>query len=74
MKTIVSERGQITVPKAIRTTLGIRAGTVLDVAVEDGRIMICKREEVDPVHSWRGRGNRPPGVVSTDEYIAMVRD
>nr|MDA3949537.1 AbrB/MazE/SpoVT family DNA-binding domain-containing protein [Spirochaeta sp.] len=30
MKTVVSERGQITLPKAIRTAMGIRAGTILD--------------------------------------------
>ncbi|MDA3949391.1 MAG: AbrB/MazE/SpoVT family DNA-binding domain-containing protein [Spirochaeta sp.] len=74
MKTVVSERGQITLPKAIRTAMGIRAGTILDVAIEDGRITVWKREETDPVHLWRGKGVRPAGVSSTDEYLAMVRD
>jgi AbrB family looped-hinge helix DNA binding protein len=74
MKTVVSERGQITLPKAVRTALGIRAGTILNVAVVDGRITISKREEVDPVRAWRGKGTRPAGVSSTDEYLALVRD
>jgi AbrB family looped-hinge helix DNA binding protein len=29
MKTVVSELGQITLPKSIRTDLGIREGTIL---------------------------------------------
>ena len=73
MNTTVSERGQISLPKAIRTALGIRPGTVLDVAVEDGRITICKREEVDPVHAWRGRGKRQTEITSTDDYLTLVR-
>ena len=74
MKTTVSERGQITLPKAIRTALGIQSGTILDVTVEGGKITACKREEIDPVHSWRGKGVHPSNVRTTDEYIAMVRD
>lgn len=74
MKTIVSERGQITLPKAIRTSLGIRPGTILEVSEENGHITISKRDESDPVHSWRGRGERPSGVATTDEYLTLVRD
>lgn len=29
MKAVVSEKGQVTIPKAVRSKLGIRAGTVL---------------------------------------------
>ena len=39
MKTVVSERGQITLPKSIRNDLGIRAGTVLELSVVDGKIV-----------------------------------
>lgn len=74
MKTVVSERGQITLPKAVRTSLGIRPGATLDVAIEDGHITIYKRDEGDPIHTWRGRGVRPAGVSSTDDYLTMIRD
>lgn len=74
MKTTVSERGQITLPKAIRTALGIKAGTVLDVSIEDGKITACKRQEIDPVHSWRGKGRLPDGMASTNDYLSLVRD
>jgi antitoxin PrlF len=74
MKTTVSERGQITLPKAIRTSLGIKPGTVLEIALEDGRIFAWKREELDSVHAWRGRGKSVAGITTTDDYLRMVRD
>lgn len=36
MKTVVSERGQITVPKAVRDQLALPPGTELEVAVVRG--------------------------------------
>jgi antitoxin PrlF len=74
MKTVVSERGQITLPKAIRTDLGIRAGTILEVIVVDGKIVGWKREGQDPVDKWKGRGVLPSGIQSVDEYLRMVRE
>ena len=74
MKTTVSERGQITLPKAIRTSLGIKPGTVLEITLEDGKISAWKREEADPVHSWRGRAQRLAGLTTTDEYLRTVRE
>jgi AbrB family looped-hinge helix DNA binding protein len=74
MKTVVSERGQITLPKTIRTDLGIRAGTVLELSVVDGKIIGCKREEQDPLHKWKGRGMLPAGMATTDDYLRAVRE
>ncbi len=74
MKTTVSERGQITLPKAIRSALGIKPGTVLEITLEAGRITAQKREEDDPVHRWRGKGRKPSGINTTDEYLGAVRD
>ena len=61
-------------PKAIRTSLGIKPGTVLEIALEDGRIFAWKREESDSVHAWRGRGKKVAGITTTDDYLRMVRD
>ncbi len=36
MKTIVSEKGQITIPKPLRRRLGIRAGQQLNVHEQGG--------------------------------------
>jgi AbrB family looped-hinge helix DNA binding protein len=43
MKTTVSEKGQITIPKPLRVRLGIRAGQVLEVKEERGRLVMCKQ-------------------------------
>jgi AbrB family looped-hinge helix DNA binding protein len=42
MKTTVSEKGQVTIPKALRDRLGLRAGTTLDFQDEDGRLIAVK--------------------------------
>ena len=72
MKTVVSEKGQITIPKAVRQQLGIKPGTVLEVETVGGKIVATKSERVDPLSRWRGRG-RLPGGVSVDEYLKRVR-
>jgi antitoxin PrlF len=53
MKSIVSEKGQITIPKAVRTKLGLRPGSVLELDAERGRLVGRKaggRDIVDDVY------------------------
>ena len=73
MKTVVSELGQITLPKSIRTDLGIREGTILELAVIDGKIVGWKQEGQDSVKKWRGRGVLPQGIDSVDDYLRTTR-
>jgi AbrB family looped-hinge helix DNA binding protein len=54
MKTRVTERGQITIPKRVRERLGIRPGQILEVREEDGRIVAVKSLQEDPVESVTG--------------------
>jgi antitoxin PrlF len=54
MKTIVSEKGQITIPKRLRDRLGIRPGSVLDFEEEHGRLVATKVVERDPVDAVYG--------------------
>lgn len=72
MKTIVSVKGQITIPKAVRDRLGIRAGTVLEVSAVEGRMIARKQESQDPVGRWKGKGRLPVGQ-SVDDYLRAVR-
>lgn len=73
MKTVISEKGQITIPKAARDMLGLTPGVMLAIHCENGRLIIEKRMEGDPLAKWRGRGKLPAGK-TTDEYLARVRD
>ncbi|OGV37603.1 MAG: hypothetical protein A2X48_22265 [Lentisphaerae bacterium GWF2_49_21] len=54
MNAIVSEKGQVTIPKILRNQLGIRSGTVLDFREEDGRLVAIKQAVKDTVTSARG--------------------
>jgi antitoxin PrlF len=72
MKAIVSEKGQITIPKAVRDRLGIRAGTVLEVSAVEGRMIASKKESRDPLARWKGKGKLPVGR-NVDGYLRAVR-
>ena len=73
MKTIVSEKGQITIPKQIRNRLGIVPGTVLEINTDGGKLIGFKRDETDVFEKWRGTG-RIPGHGTVDAYIDEVRE
>ena len=72
MKSVVSEKGQITIPKALRDVLELESGTVPDFQEENGRLVARKRVEEDPVSAWRGRGKLPAGR-NVDDYLARAR-
>jgi len=70
MKTTISEKGQVTIPKALRDRLGIKQGQVLDLAEDSGRIIMTKADETDPVERLYGI---LPADPTTDAFIASVR-
>ena len=73
MKTIVSEKGQVTIPKAVRDELGLFAGAVLCIDLAGNKLIGYKEVASDPILKWRGRG-RLPGAKRTDEYLARIRE
>jgi AbrB family looped-hinge helix DNA binding protein len=70
MKAKVAERGQVTIPKALRERLGIVPGTVLDFIEEQGRLIAKKTEGVDAVDQVFGRLGRGR---NTDDIIQEIR-
>jgi AbrB family looped-hinge helix DNA binding protein len=72
MNAIVSEKGQVTIPKPIRDDLGLEAGSILAFAEDEGRIIVTKILQENPISAWRGRGILPAGR-SVDEYLDLVR-
>lgn len=73
MKSVVSEKGQITIPKAVRDRLGLKPGTVLSFEAVAGKLVGQKAEAADPFGRWRGRGKLPAGS-SVDTYLRLIRD
>ena len=72
MNAILSEKGQVTIPKEIRDDLGLTPGTVLDFQEDHGVIMVRKIVEVNPISAWRGRAQLP-GKQGVTEYLARAR-
>jgi AbrB family looped-hinge helix DNA binding protein len=72
MSSVVSEKGQITIPKQVRDRLGLVPGSVLELKAEDGKLVGEKRLPEDVFAKWRGRG-RLPGGGSVDDYLARIR-
>ncbi len=72
MDATVAERGQITLPKAVRDALGLVKGTKLKVELDGGRIVL--RKDVDDALSrLRGRFKLAEGFKSTDEAMRALR-
>ncbi len=71
MQAIVAERGQITLPKAVRDALGLRKGTQLKVELDGSRIVLKKSVD-DAVSRARGRF-KLAGFGSTDEALRAIR-
>jgi AbrB family looped-hinge helix DNA binding protein len=72
MKSAVSEKGQVTIPKTLRERLGLRPGTLIEFCAENGRLVGTKSIPVDAFRKWRGCG-RLPGKATVDEYLTRVR-
>jgi antitoxin PrlF len=73
MKAVVSEKGQVTIPKACRDRLGLHPGSVLEFETRDGKLIAVKQQAPEDVfRKWRGRGSLPEGL-RVDEYIDRVR-
>jgi antitoxin PrlF len=71
MEATVAERGQITLPKAVRDALGLTKGTKLKVELIDGRIVL-RKDVQDALSRMRGRIKLPPGV-TTDDIMRELR-
>lgn len=71
MRAVVAERGQVTIPKALRERLGITPKTVLDFREENGTLVAEKVPIADPVSNVLGclKLDKP-----TDAILADMRD
>jgi len=71
MKSVVGERGQVTIPKRIRERFGIRAGQEVEFTDDSGRIVMTKAlSDDDPIAAVYGILNLNGSV---DELIEEMR-
>jgi antitoxin PrlF len=73
MNAIISEKGQVTIPKALRTKLGLAPGAVLEFNAVNGKLVARKKMTQDVFRKWRGRG-RLPKAMTVDDYLHRARD
>lgn len=70
MKSIISEKGQVTIPKALRTRLGLRPGTVIQFEADRGRLIGRKAVQVDALDDLYGSLAMDE---SADAFIERIR-
>ena len=72
----MGERGQVTIPKAIREKFRLRPDTEVEFEVVRGVIVLRKRTPGLSLRKWAGvgaRGWKRLGFKSVDEFIEAVR-
>lgn len=76
MSTVVTSKGQVTIPKRVRDHLGITPGTAVEFELQqDGRVVVRKVGRKPPRKAspfGRIRGRATAGM-STDEIMALTR-
>ena len=73
MSATVTAKGQITIPKAVRDALGVKAGSKVEFKpTGDGQIAIVKQGPKPKSRFARAVGHAGPGP-TTDELMAMLR-
>ncbi len=70
MKSRVTDRGQVTIPKELRDRLGIRSGQVFEFSEERGAIVMRRRMASHPVDELYG--TLEVGA-SSDELLTILR-
>ncbi len=73
-------KGQITIPKDVRDGLGLRPGDLVSFERRDDAVVVRKGEESAPVSfadrldRARALANAPPLGMTTDAYMALIRE
>lgn len=76
MSTVLTSKGQVTIPKQIRDALHLAPGCVVDFAVnQDGNVIIHKVESSQPSRADRFEAARGRAELKwrTDDLMALLR-
>ena len=69
----ITERGQVTIPKALRERYGITPAVELELLEKVEGILIVKKAEVSPLRRFVGKASAKGLPRTTDEFIRRVR-
>jgi AbrB family looped-hinge helix DNA binding protein len=72
MNSLISEKGQVTIPKKLRKQLGLTPGTVLKFCEQNGKLVGEKKVDVSPFDEWVGKGKLSFGA-SANSYLKQIR-
>ena len=72
MHTTLTSKGQMTLPSAVRTQLGLEAGDQLSVTVLDAETIVLKRRVSRPISALRGLLPKPAKTLTVQEMEAGV--
>lgn len=69
----VSERGQVTIPKAYRTQFGLLPNTEVEFVARNNELVLVRKRkaQANAIRSLRGR--KKTGM-TTDELMRLLRD
>ena len=73
MNAVLTQDGQIEIPRELRDQLGFKPGSILELQNQAGTLVAWKKVEPDVFNKWRGRGTLPAGA-NTDDYLRLIRD
>ncbi len=73
---VISTKGQVTVPKKIRTRLGLRIGDRVEFVVKGNYTIIRPvRPAGNPFEKYAGAlGTFPGGIAEINEWVRSLRD
>ncbi len=72
MQTTLTSKERMTLPIAVRTRLGLKAGDILLVTIQDDDTIILKRPPSADVTALRGLLYRPRRALTVDDMDARV--
>ncbi len=72
MQTVLTSKGQMTLPSAVRVRLGLAAGDLLLVTVQDDETIVLKRPTTASASSLRGLLPSPHRALSPEQMDAGI--
>jgi AbrB family looped-hinge helix DNA binding protein len=70
----VTSKGQITVPVAIRRSLGVKPGDSIRFEQQEGGIRLVRDVQENPFERWRGIGGFPGMGKGREAIVAYFRE